>query len=159
MQNTKPAGSERIAWARLPWVALLAAVATAIANALVYFAASGLGFVSHGVLISSPTGEKPLSVAPVAISSVVGAIGAAIVFALTGLFARRPVRLFRIVAIVVLVLSFATPLTIPDVPVAMFLSLEVMHVVAWVVIVGLLTTLARQEASTVKQETRKQNST
>jgi Family of unknown function (DUF6069) len=159
MQNTKPAGSEIIAWTPLPWVALLAAFATAVANALVYFAASGLGYISHSVLISSPTGEKPLSVEPVVISSVAGAIGAAIFFALVSLFARRPVRVFRIVAIVMLVLSFAMPLTIPDVTVVMFLSLEVMHVVAYMVIVGLLTTLARQEASAVKQETRKQNST
>ena len=82
--------------------------------------------------------------APVAISSVVGAIGAAVVFAVIGLFARRPVRLFRIVATVVLVLSFAMPATVPGVPVAMILSLEVMHVVAWAVSVGLLTTLARR---------------
>jgi hypothetical protein len=69
MQNTKPAGSEIIAWTPLPWVALLAAFATAVANALVYFAASGLGFISHSVLISSPTGEKPLSVGPVPCSN------------------------------------------------------------------------------------------
>jgi hypothetical protein len=43
-----------------------------------------------------------------------------------------------------LVLSLATPLIIPGAPVAMILSLEVMHVVAWAVIVGLLTTMARQ---------------
>ena len=82
--------------------------------------------------------------APVVVSSVVGAIGAAIVFAIIGLFARRPVRLFRIVTTVLLVLSLATPLIIPGAPVAMILSLEVMHVVAWAVIVGLLTTMARQ---------------
>jgi hypothetical protein len=63
------------------------------------------------------------------------------------LFARRPVRLFRIVAAVALMLSFVMPATVPDVPVAMRLSLALMHVVAWAVIVGLLTTLARNEAS------------
>ena len=144
MQNTKLAGKERIAYRKLPWVALLAALAAAVTNALVYFAASGLGFIPHSVLIPTPGGEHPLTVAPVAVSSVVGAIGAAIVFAIIGLFVRRPVRLFRIVATVVLVLSFAMPLTIPGAPVAMILSLEVMHVAAWAVIVGLLTTMARQ---------------
>ena len=144
MQNTKPAGSEGISYARLPWVALLAALAAALANALVYFAASGLGFISQSVLLPSPSGESPLTVAPVAISSVVGTIGAAVVFAVIGLFARHPVRLFRIVATVVLVLSFVMPATVPGVPVAMILSLEVMHVVAWAVSVGLLTTLARR---------------
>ena len=86
--------------------------------------------------------QKKLSL--VAITSVVGAIAAAIIFAVIGLFARRPVRLFRIVSVVALVLSFAMPLTIPGAPFAMVLSLEVMHVVAWAVIVWLLTTLARK---------------
>lgn len=88
-----------------------------------------------------------MTVGMVAIASVIGAIGAAIVFAVIGLFARRPVRLFSIVAVVVLVLSFATPLTIPSAPFSMILSMEVMHVAAWAVIVGLLTKLARREAS------------
>jgi hypothetical protein len=144
MQNTKPAGKERIAYGKLPWVALLAALVAAVANALVYFEASGLGFIPHSVLVPTPSGDHPLTVAPVVASSVVGAIGAAIVFTIIGLFARHPVRLFRIVATVALVLSFATPPTIPGAPVAMILSLEVMHVVAWAVIVGLLTTMARQ---------------
>ncbi len=146
MQMTKSAGSERVAWGRLPWVALLAAL-TAATNALVYFAASGLGFISQSVLLPSPMGVSPLTVELVVITSVIGTVGAAIVFAIIGLFARRPVRLFRIIATVVLVLSFAMPATVPGVPVAMRLSLVVMHVVAWGVSVGLLTTLARQEAS------------
>ena len=147
MLNTKPAGREGISYGRLPGVALLAALAAALANALVYFAASGLGTISQSVLLPSPMGLSPLTVGLVVITSVIGAIGASIVFAIIGLLARRPVRLFRIVAAVVLVLSFVMPATVPGVPVAMRLSLAVMHVVAWGVSVGLLTTLARQEAS------------
>jgi hypothetical protein len=136
MHSTKPAGKERIAYGKLPWVALLAALTAAVANALVYFAASGLGFIPQSVLVPTPSGEHPLTVAPVVVSSVVGAIGAAIVFAIIGLFAPRPVRLFCIAATVVLVLSFATPLTILGAPVAMILSLKVIHMVACVVTVG-----------------------
>jgi Family of unknown function (DUF6069) len=147
MQNKKAAGSEGIAYGRLPGVTLLAALAAALANALVYFAASGLGTISQSVLLPSPMGESPLTVSLVAITSVIGTLGAAIIFAIIGLFARRPMRLFSIVATVVLVLSFVMPATVPGVPVAMRLSLAVMHVVAWGVSVGLLTTLARQEAS------------
>ena len=144
MQNTKLAGSEGITYRRLPVVALLTALAAALANALVYFAASGLGTISQSVLLPSPMGVSPLTVNLVAITSAIGTVGAAIVFALIGLLARRPVRLFRIVATVVLMLSFVMPATVPGVPVAMRLSLAVMHVVAWVVSVGLLTTFARQ---------------
>ena len=64
-------------------------------------------------------------------------------FAIVALLARRPIRTFRIVAAVVLVLSFATPLTIPGTPLSMILTLELMHVVAAVIIAGMLTMLAR----------------
>ena len=147
MQNKKHAGRAGISYGRLPGAALLAAVTAALANALFYFAASGLGFIPQSVLLPSPMGESPPTVSLVAITSVIGTVGAAAVFALIGLFARRPVRLFRTLAAGVLVLSFVPPATVPGVPVVMRLSLAVMHVVAWAVSVGLLTTLARQEAS------------
>lgn len=150
MQNTQtpnatPSSSGVVAWRRLPIVAPLAATVAAMSNALVYYAASGLGFIPQDVLVASPGGEAPLTAGPVVISSAAGAVGAAIVFALAGLFSRRPVRTFRIAAAVALVISFVTPFTISGAPVAMVLSLETMHVVAWAVIVGLLTTLARRE--------------
>ena len=133
---------EEISWKRLPPVALLAAFGAAVVNAIVYSAASGLGFIPQDVLVPAPGGEQPLTVAPVVIGSVVGTIGGAGVFALIGTFARRPVRMFRIVATVVLVLSLATPLTIPGAPLWMVLSLEAMHMATWAVTVGVLTTLA-----------------
>lgn len=144
MHNKKPASSEGISYGRLPGMALHAAVAAALTNALVYFAASELGTISQSVLLPSPMGVSPLTVGLVVITSVIGTVGAAIVFAIIGLFARRLVRLFRIIATLVLVLSFAMPATVPGVPEAMRLSLVVMHVVAWTVSVGLLTTLASQ---------------
>ena len=145
LQNKKATRSEGISYPRLPGVALLAALAAAVANTLVYFAASALGTISQDVLLPSPMGVSPLTVGLVATTSVIGTVGAAVVFAIIGLFARRPVRLFRIVATVVLVLSSVMPATVPGVPMAMRLSLAVMHVVAWAVSVGVLTTLARQE--------------
>lgn len=151
MQDTEPkskelAASERVGYGRLPGAALLAALAAAVINAAIYFAASGVGFVSQNVLVPTPGGEQSLTASLVVISSIAGAIGATVVFALIVALAWRPVRLFRIVATVVLLLSLAMPLTIPGAPLSMVLSLEVMHVAAWAVIVGLLTTLARREA-------------
>lgn len=133
-----------ISWRRLAWVVPLAAVVAAVANAIVYVVASGFGFIPQSVLVPTPGGESPLTVGMVAFASVIGAIGAAVVFAVIGMFSRRPVRSFGIVATAVVVLSFASPLTIPDAPVAMVLSMELMHVVAWAAIVGLFTTLARR---------------
>lgn len=150
MQNTAATRSEKfvrgegISWKRMPFAALLAALGAAGINAIVYFVVSTLGFIPENLPVPTPGGERPLTLAPVVIGSVVGAIGAAVVFALIGLVARRPLMLFGIVATVALVLSLAAPLTIPGAPLSMVLSLEVMHVAAWAVIVGLLTVLARR---------------
>jgi len=140
----KAVRAEGISWRRLPPATLLAALAAAAANATIYFAASALGLIPLDLPVPTPGGEQPLTVVPVVVGSAVGAIGAALVFALIGLFARRPVGLFRIVSVVVLVLSLAEPLIIPGAPVSMVLSLQAMHAAAWAVIVGLLTVLARR---------------
>lgn len=129
---------------RLAGVALLAALIAAVANALVYFVASAVGAISPDVLVPSPTGESPITVGTVVLASAVGAVGAAVVFAVIGRFARRPVRLLVIVATVVLVLSLFSPATIPGASLGMILSLEAMHLVAGVSSIGLLATLARK---------------
>ncbi len=141
MQTTE---SERVPLGRLIWVALLAAIAAAVANVLVYFAGVATGAISLSVLFPSAAGESPLTVGMVVVISVVGAVGAAVVFALVGRFSRRPIRTFRIVAAGVLALSFVPPLTIPGAPLSMVLTMELMHVVAAFTIVGLLTTLAHE---------------
>ena len=135
---------ERLALGRLWWAAPLAAAAAALANAVVYGIAETAGALPDSVLVESPTGREPLGLSAVLFASAMGAVGAAVVFALVGWFSRRPIRTFRLVAAMVLVLSFATPLTIPGAPLSMVLTLELMHVVAAVFRVGLLTTLARK---------------
>jgi Family of unknown function (DUF6069) len=47
---------------------------------------------------------------------------------------------FRIVALVVLVLSFGTPFAFPNAPLSFYLGLDVMHIVAAAIIVWTLTT-------------------
>ncbi len=69
-----------------------------------------------------------------------------VVFAVVGRFARRPIRLFRIIAVVVLVLSFLNPVVaLSDAGLRMILTLEFMHVVVAAISVGLLTILGRAE--------------
>ncbi|MBA2690943.1 MAG: hypothetical protein H0U65_00405 [Rubrobacter sp.] len=133
-----------IAWRRLPLAALVAAAAASIANVLVLFAASGAGFITRDVLVPTAGGESPITTGMVVASSVAGAVAATAVFAGIGLFARRPMRIFRIVSVAALALSFAMPLTLAA-PVPMILSLEAMHIVAWAAVVGILTTLPRRK--------------
>ena len=73
---------------------------------------------------------------PVIGFTVVGVLGAVIVFALVARFARRPVRLFRRIALVVLLLSLVPDLSLltsspyADTTVQSVLVLMLMHVVA-----------------------------
>jgi hypothetical protein len=132
---------ERVAFRQLLWVGPLAAAAAAVANAFVYLVASVSGAMPQDFVVN---GQGPITLVVVAAVSAQGAVAGAVVYTLIGWFARRPVRVFRIVAAVALVLSFATPLTIPGAPTSMVLTLELMHVVAALVIVSTLTTLARK---------------
>jgi hypothetical protein len=108
-----------------------------LANVLVYFVASALGWMP--VTYINPQLGRPIGVGEVVGATLPGAVGATIVFALLARFTRRPVTIFRIVAVIVLVLSFLSPLALPGAPLSLILSLEIMHVVAAAVIVGVLT--------------------
>lgn len=139
--HTVPSRSERVTWGRLVLVALLAAVAAAAANAVVYLVAASVGAMPQDIVVN---GQGPITLPIVAAMSAQGAVAGAVVYALISRFARRPVRVFHVVAAVVLVLSLVPPFTITGAPSSMILALELMHVVAAVVIVGLLTTMARR---------------
>lgn len=139
VQNGPVNGEERVAWGRLVPVGLLTALVAAVANAVVYLVAAAAGAMPQEIVVN---GQGPITLPMVATTSMLGAIAATIVYALVGWFARRLVRVFRIVAAVVLALSFVPPFTIPDAPAAMVATLLLMHVVAAAVIVGLLTKLA-----------------
>ena len=144
--DTRPrsaTASERLALGRLWWAAPLAAAAAALANAVVYSLAKSAGALPDSVLVPGPAGLQPLGLGTVLVTSAGAAIGAAAVLALFGRLARWPLRTFRLVAAVVLVLSLATPLTIPGPPPAMVLALALMHILAAAVIMGILTTLTQ----------------
>lgn len=140
-QNALVSDEERVAWGRLVPVGLLAALVAAVANAVVYLVAASAGAMPQEIVVN---GQGPITLPVVVALSAQGAVAATIAYALVGRFARRPVRVFRVVAAVVLVLSLVPPFTITGAPISMILALELMHVVAAVVIVGLLTTMARR---------------
>jgi hypothetical protein len=143
VQNSAVRGEGRVGRGRLVSAGLLAALVAAVANAAVYLVAAAAGTMPQDVVVN---GQGPITLPMVATMSVLGAVAGTVVYALVGRFARRPVRVFRVVAAVALVLSFGGPFTIAGAPAAMIATLLLMHVVAATVVVGLLTTLARQEA-------------
>ncbi len=137
--SNNPVRSEHVAWGRLVPAGALALVLAAAANAVVYLVASSLGAMPQNV---DANGQGPITLPMVVATSAVGAVAGTLVYAVVGRLARRPVHVFRLVSVLALVLSLVGPLTIPGAPAAMVGALLLMHTIAAVTVVGLLTTLA-----------------
>lgn len=145
MTYVNPAAGQRGGGAGIrisPWTllrrrAVAAAVLSAVVNAVIYLVASAAGAFPPEVVL--PASGQPVTLGPVIAMSAAGALGGAACYALLRLVSRRPETAFRWIAAVVLVLSFATPFTLPGAPAAMIASLELMHVVVAAATVVLLT--------------------
>ena len=134
-------GLERggVSLGRLAFVGAVAVAVAVVVNVLIRtVAVSALG-IGDGFL--------PLGVGPTVVFTVAGMVGAVVVFGLILRFARRPIWLFRRVALVVLVISLVPDVlllfsgSIPGATVASVGTLMVEHVASWAVAVGVLTTL------------------
>ncbi len=137
---------EDVVFGRLWWVGLLTILIADIAVALVRT-------ITVAVLPISPN-FAPLTLPPNILFTTIGAIGATIVFAIVSRVARRPISLFRWIALVVLLLSFipdvllltAKPPAFAGTTLLAVSILVVLHIVAAIAIVVPLTTLARGTA-------------
>jgi hypothetical protein len=132
--------AERIPARRLLRVGVLAAVFSAIANALVLALASSL----FGPVVIPP--NEAVTFGQVTAASVAGAVGAAAIFAALGRFARRPIRAFWGVTAIGLLLSFL-PIALAGATGSSAGTLALMHVVAAATNVVLLTRSGRKEQS------------
>ncbi len=89
-------------------------------------------------------GFEPLGLGPTVFFTTVGIAGAVVVFGLMLRFAKRPVRLFRRVALAVLLVSLVPDVlmlfsgSMPGTTVAGVITLMVEHVASWAVAVGVL---------------------
>ena len=140
MEHTAPEtlGSERVFVGRLLRVGALAALLSAGANAIVLAMATSF----LGVVFIPP--DEAVTLGQVVGASVIGSIGAAIVFAVIYCFTRHQVRVFWGVAAVGLLLSFV-PIALAGATGSSAGTLAFMHAVAAVTDVGLLTRLGRKE--------------
>jgi hypothetical protein len=136
---TQPA--ERIVISRLVWAGPLAIVAAIVANIVIQQ-------IAVAVLQPDPQ-FMPLTLPVPIVFTLVGVLGAVIVYALVARFASRPVRLFRRIALVTLLISFIPDILMlitdfnPGTTFANVVVLMLMHVIAWAISVGVLTKLTR----------------
>jgi hypothetical protein len=130
--------SERVASGRLLKVGALAIGASVVANLIIRII-----FVN---LLGIGSEFPPLGWGPPIIFTIIGVLGAVIVFAIIARVAKRPIRLFRIIGVVVLVLSLLPDLgllsanTMPGTSLGSVLALMLMHVAAGAITIWLLTT-------------------
>ena len=137
---TPAATTSRGGWGRVALVGLGTVIATVLANLIVYYIGAAIvGYNPDFVVLATNGGTIFFTVIP--------AIVAVLLYAALLRFTSRPARIFTIIAAVVFVVALIPDFTyIPTVVGAsngQTAILVVMHIVAAVVIVGLLTKFAR----------------
>ena len=101
--------------------ALLGGVLSTLVNVLIWVVLRG---EFDTVLVGPPGEEVPFWSGAVVLFSLIGALGAGVVYALIVRFTRAPNRVFVGVAVAVLLLSFLTPLSLRNSPVSVVVGLE-----------------------------------
>jgi hypothetical protein len=137
-----PVPPRAVSWGRFVLVGLGTVFAAVLANLLVYFIGSVVvGYDPQFIILANASGTILFTVVP--------AVVAVLLYAALMRFTRNPARIFTNIAVVVLILSLIPDLIyIPSLPGAttgQTAILMVMHVVAAVVIVSVLTTQTRSQ--------------
>jgi hypothetical protein len=105
----------------------MAAVLAAIANAVLFLLFHAAGIIVDSIEIQP---GQPMTVVPVVISSILPTIIASIVCFMLEKYTNNGFGIFRVVSVVLLLLSFINPFAgIPGVTIGYAVALNVMHVV------------------------------
>jgi hypothetical protein len=127
---------------RLAPATAAAAVSATVVNLLVYFLVPSLfDFVLEVPLRGPGSALQPLPVVMVAMASVVPALVGGLLLAVLNRFTDRPIMIFRIVALVVLLISLAPLLALPVVA-GVAITLAAMHALTAALITYILTSHA-----------------
>ncbi|GHO79765.1 hypothetical protein KSD_75360 [Ktedonobacter sp. SOSP1-85] len=134
---------KQVAARKLLWVGPLTLIVAALVNSLI----RTLAVAFLGV---------PESFASLQLPSVIGStiffvLLALLAFVLVSRFARRPIQLYRVLALIALCLSLLTPIMAltglfpaPGMNLPIFWTMLTMHIITAAIVVGLLTTLTRK---------------
>ena len=102
-----------------------AAVVAAGINTILFFIFRAAGFITDSILVEN----KALTVTPIIMASIFPALIGACVFFLFEKFSNNGFKIFSIIAIILLILSFGNPFFgIPNVTIAYGIALDIMHV-------------------------------
>jgi hypothetical protein len=105
----------------------IAAGCSMVINAILFFIFHSAGVLSDTIFIQP---EQPLTVVPVIIASILPSLVGASIYFLFEKYSSNGFKVFSIIAILLLILSFTNPfMGIPGVTMAYGIVLNVMHVV------------------------------
>ncbi len=105
----------------------MAAGVSVVINAILFYVFKAAGVFTDDIFIQP---NQPLTIVPIILSSVMPSIVGACIFFLFEKFSNNGFKIFSIVSIVLMVLSFVNPFVgIKDVTIAYGVVLDVMHVV------------------------------
>jgi hypothetical protein len=127
---------------------LIAAVVAAVVNSVVFFIAQAMG-IFDDVVVTMGGGREPFVVIPVIGSSITLIVVGGIVLWVIARFSQRPISTWRIVAIVALLLSFGMPFSpnaFENPTTVFYATLLLMHILAGVIAIYLLTTRVQKAA-------------
>ncbi len=132
---------------RIPLVRILigtlaAIVAATVVNVIVFSIGDAAGAFPDDFRFSAPGGETSMGVSNVVSTTITFLALGGIVFAVISRLSSRPVRVFWYVAAVAFVLSLVTPFTIEDAPGDMIAVLLLLHLLAAVIGVWVMTRVA-----------------
>lgn len=111
---------------KLLWVAPAVAAIAAVINVVVFLI---LGLFIDWNATMTPAGA-PVSAVPVAMLTFIPILLSGVVFFLLARFIKRPVTVWIGVCVVVTLLSFVTPFSVPGAPLPWIIGLEILHVIA-----------------------------
>jgi hypothetical protein len=104
-------------------------VVSVMVNVVLFLIFSATGIIPTDFPVPQAD-NQPLTVVPVIISSIMPLVIATLVFMALVKFTKQPVKIFGIVALVIVILSLWGPFGIPNVPIGMAIGLNIMHLVA-----------------------------
>ncbi|MFN8481983.1 MAG: DUF6069 family protein [Anaerolineae bacterium] len=135
---TSPSGgsTQRRPLARIWFNTLIAYVVALVVNAILYFIGAALGMMPTSIL--TPAGAA-LGLTEIFVVTTAAMLGAGILFSILNFLVRRSDLWFVAIAVVVLVISFTSPLMLPGAPIGMIVLLEIMHIVTAVSAIYFLT--------------------
>ncbi|HYX48822.1 MAG TPA: DUF6069 family protein [Ktedonobacteraceae bacterium] len=134
-----------VALHKLFWVGPLTIVSAVLANLIIRSIAISI----FGI----PETFQYLQSSTVIGSTVIFVLLALLAFVLVSHFARRPIQFYRMLALVVLGISFLSPVMallglfpVPGMTLSIFWTMIAMHIVSAIIVIGLVTTLVGEQA-------------